>query len=49
MEVVQILITDYFCKVCGRILITVDEITTGICNDCLMNEYLEDITNDNIS
>lgn len=49
MEVVQILITDYFCKVCGKLLVTEHEITTSICSDCLTNEYLEDITNDNIS
>lgn len=49
MEARQILLTDYFCKVCGKLLVTEDEITTGICSDCLANEYLEDTTNDNIS
>lgn len=49
MEARQILITDYFCKVCGRVLITEDEITIGVCSDCLINEYLENMTNDNIS
>lgn len=49
MESRQILLTDYFCKVCGRVLVTEDEITTSICSDCLINEYLENMTNDNIS
>lgn len=37
MESRQILLTDYFCKVCGRVLVTEDEITTSICSACLIN------------